>query len=129
MNITITGIRSPGELNDERLIMRVLSPVVEVGRYAVFRAEVEDESVTTNVSNVFWFPDGTVKKGDLVVLYTKNGVQKERVNKDGSTSHFYYWGMKEPFWNDPKFVAVLVQIDQWSSTVKLGDDQKSAAAS
>jgi hypothetical protein len=58
-----------------------------------------------------------VKSGDLIVLYTKRGVSKERVNKDGSTSHFYYWGLADPVWGLEDFVAVVVHIDQWQSTL------------
>lgn len=118
MNVKIRGVRNPGVLTDERLVLEVTAGPTDIGEFAVFRAGADEGSVTSNVSRVFWFPDGLVKARDLVVLYTKEGTSTVRVNKNGSTSHFYYWGLSEPIWRAENFVAVLTHIDQWESTLK-----------
>ncbi len=43
---------------------------VDVGAYAVFISGVSEEGKPTSGKKIaFWFPDGTVKKRDLVVLH------------------------------------------------------------
>jgi len=119
MNIKIIGVRNPGELDSERLVLRVTLAPTDVGEFAIFRAAIEDESVTTGISDVFWFPDKAVKAGDLIVLYTKTGTATDHVNKNGSTSHFFYWGVEKPIWQTDNFGAVLTHIDQWTSVLDL----------
>jgi len=120
-------IRDRGNLDAERL---VLGPAVatDVGEYAVFRAAAAGGSVTTDITNVFWFPDHPVKAGDTIVLYTKPGNRKERVNKDGSTSHFFYWGIASPIWTGPEYVAVIAHIDEWLSTLAANAETADSSA-
>jgi hypothetical protein len=91
MNTQRPYFRDPGTLASERLVLRI-NAATEIGEFAIFRAAAEDGSVTTEVTHVFWFPDKAAKAGDVVVLYTKEGANRERSNRDGSTSHFFYWG-------------------------------------
>jgi hypothetical protein len=119
MKLKIVAIRDAGDPHAERLVLRVTAASADIGQFAVFRAESSEASVTNKVSNTFWFPDGSGREGDRVVLYTKRGVQQDRVNKTGSTSHFYYWGLERPIWGTKEFVAVIVHIDEWASTIKL----------
>ncbi|MDZ7712749.1 MAG: hypothetical protein U5L06_06415 [Rhodovibrio sp.] len=78
MNLQNIAIRSPGDLNKERLVMRALTDL-DVGAYTIF-AVVGREGVPTNdLRHAFWFPDLSVKKNDLVVVYTKVGKHKKKL--------------------------------------------------
>jgi hypothetical protein len=69
MNLDISSFAQPGMLEQERLIMKARSDV-DVGAYAVFISGVSEEGKPTSGKKIaFWFPDGTVKKRDLVVLH------------------------------------------------------------
>jgi hypothetical protein len=122
MNIERPYIRDRGILQSERVVLRIVAPT-NIGEFAVFRAATADAAVTTDVSRVFWFPDGQAKSGDIVVLYTKEGINKERANKGGYTSHFFYWGLNQAIWEDPDVAAVVVHIDEWRSTLTAEDEK------
>jgi hypothetical protein len=128
MTIGRPYFRDGGKLEAERLVMRI-EDSIDIGEFAVFRTETNEGSVTTNVSRTFWFPDKATKAGDLVVLYTKAGSNKERPNKNGSTSHFFYWGMSEVLWDSPEFAAVVAHIDEWRSTLTPDEDTIDASLS
>jgi hypothetical protein len=81
--------------------------------------EPKTPTVSTAIKRLYWFPDKPVKKGDVVVLYSKKGAQSEKLNDDKSTSHFFYWGLSEPSWlEENKAAAVVAHLDDWE-TVKL----------
>ncbi len=113
MNIEINKITDAGSLEKERIIFNVLLDD-ELGFYGAFKTKkTGPTAVSSGIKATYWFPDRQVKKGDLVVLYSKSGVNTERNNKDGTTSHFFYWGMSDATWNDSEDSVVLFKIDEW----------------
>ena len=85
MNLKILGIMDAGIANKERLVLKVLRND-DIGYYVVFDTTfLEDGNVSNKVRHSYWFPDKEVQAGDLVVLYTKQGIMSERKQKDGST--------------------------------------------
>jgi len=114
MKVTFRAIRDEGIQEKEGIVFEVKEQD-EIGQYAVFRSvQLEGGKVSARVRNVFWFPDKKVNKGDLVVLYTKTGVQSEHKNDDGSISHFFYWGLGSPIWGDLNQVPILLVIAEWT---------------
>jgi hypothetical protein len=114
MIFEITNIVERGILAKERVIIKATREG-DIGRFAVFRAHTDSEGspLSGNVANCFWFSDKTVKAGDLVVLYTKEGIESEKLNDSGSTSHFFYWDLSEPLWDAADHVAILVNTSDW----------------
>lgn len=113
MHIEINKIVDPGVLEKERVVLKVLIDD-ELGFYGAFKSKKTGEkTISSKVTATFWFPDRYVKKGDIVVLYSKRGVNTERKNNDGTTSFFFYWGMNEPIWNKSEDSVVLFKIDEW----------------
>jgi hypothetical protein len=102
-------------------VLRVTS-AADIGEFLLLRSAADEGEVTTTITQVFWFPDRPVRSGDLVVLYTKSGAEKQRTNKNGSTSHFFYWGNPAPLWDKSEHVAVIAHLDEWNST--LAGDQE-----
>ena len=49
-----------------------------------------------------------------VALYTKSGSSKSLENKSGTTTHIFFWGLKEPVWNDAQDCAVLFEVNTWT---------------
>ena len=64
----------------------------------------------------YWFPDQKVKKGDTVVLYTRKGTYNTKTKSNGTTSHFFYWGLNNNVWNDEGDIALLFHIDNWQAS-------------
>jgi hypothetical protein len=75
--------------------------------------DAKNEAVYASVSHAFWFPDEAANEGDLIVVYTKSGKQGRKENGNGSSSHFFYWGLGVPLWNASGFAPVLLEIARW----------------
>ena len=112
MKLTISSITDKGDAQKERLLLRVLADI-DVGDYAIFRTIIRDGQATAAVEKVFWFPTKHVGAGDMVVLYSRQGVDKDRAQKGGGTVHFFYWDQDEPQWMDADFAPVLVHTPNW----------------
>jgi hypothetical protein len=116
MNLSISKVRFFGDLERERVIIEA-SKDAEVGRYLVLRARSDGATYFGGkLQASFWFPDGEIKAGDLVVLYTKRGKRSKKSNNDGTTSHFFYWGLETPVWG-PETAAVLVRTADWNAVI------------
>jgi hypothetical protein len=114
MRLQITSVADRGNGDKERIVMKATADI-DVGRFAIFRAGANDEGApTSDVADVFWFPDKAVKARDLVVLYTKAGKTSERPSKSGGTVHFFYWGRPNPLWSTSSGrIPVLVSTNDW----------------
>lgn len=113
MKLKITNIRDQGNLDKERVVMKVESGG-NVGEFLLAQSGYHDNSVTNGIHDTYWFPDKDVNTGDFVVLYTKHGVDREKPFKNVK-SHFFYWGRKQPMWIAGDRVAVLMHAPTWES--------------
>ncbi len=113
MRLLFRSIADRGDLDNERIIFKA-SANTDVGRYAIFRTSRNEDSATVDVKQTFWFVDKPVKAGDLVVVYTKEGVPTEKALASG-TAHFFYWGRKTPLWAKDDVAGVLVEAPQWET--------------
>jgi hypothetical protein len=115
MKLEISSFADPGNLQKERLVMKALSDI-DIGNYAVFISNVSDDGkATAGPKTAFWFPDGTVRAGDLVVLYTKAGQDSKKDLADGTTVHFYYWGITDVLWGRGDKTAVILRVAEWTN--------------
>lgn len=116
MNIEILGVKEKGNKNKERIVFKALSDL-DIGYYMVFFTEkLEENAFNGNAKHVFWLPNKEIKKGDLVVLYTKHGKESEKTNLNGDTSYFYYVGLENPFFNNSIKVPALIEVKAWITT-------------
>jgi hypothetical protein len=112
MTVQITSIADAGKLDKERVVMKVSSDD-DMTSYAVFAAFSGDMgALSGNIPNAYWFQAWQVKRGDFVVLYTKVGTESQKKNANGTTSHFFYWGLSFPLWTTGK-IAALVETPSW----------------
>lgn len=115
MNLKISGVRNAGELNKERLVLKVLKDD-DIGYYLVLDSTfTSDGSISNKVRHPYWFADKEVKSGDLVILYTKSGRESEKLTSNGSTSHFFYRGLDRTIWNKDGDCAVVLHINDWNT--------------
>ncbi len=113
MSIEIRHVRDAGELSKERVVLRVTADD-DIGRYILFDTTYYDDGTVSNaIRHSLWFPDKSVKSGDLVVAYTKVGTNSEKKNENGSTSHFFYMGLGRTIWNESSDGVVLVEAKTW----------------
>lgn len=114
MNLELRSIANKGEMERERLTFRVLSDL-DVGDFVVMQSGYVDGQVTTDIHHAFWFAYKPIEKGDLVVLYTKEGSTSSRPLKQRGTAHFFYWGLDRPIWQHDDRAAVLLAAPTWQS--------------
>ena len=112
MKIKLMYVKDRGDLERERIVMRATSKV-DVGQYALIEAGFEEDSVNVETGSCYWFSDQVIEKNDWVVLYTKSGENKEKLQKSGATAYFYYWDKKKPKWNTSSKVPVVLEVDSW----------------
>ncbi|TDY16939.1 hypothetical protein B0G81_8084 [Paraburkholderia sp. BL6665CI2N2] len=117
MKAQIKSFADPGVLPKERVVISVTADH-DIGKYLLLcSGKSKDGGPMAGKKDAFWFPDKPIKVGDRVVLYTKKGVRSEKKLDDGTTVHFFYWGLDAPLWNDDKNIAVLVQSAEWVSAL------------
>lgn len=114
MKLAIKYVREHGNLEKERIILKALDDV-NIGDYLLADTTyINDNEVSNMLRHTFWVPDKNVKKGDLIVIYTKRGSDSVKRNNSGTT-HFFYWGMKRTIWHIDEDAAALFHIGNWVS--------------
>ena len=116
MNIQIESIANPGDLQNERLVLKAMKDV-DIGDFILLHTGRRDDSPTTWVKNTYWFPNKAVKAGDLIVIYSKLGTQSEKELASGSKAHFFYWGQRYALWMGAESAGVVVNAAEWKSFI------------
>ena len=114
MRLELRSIISPGDLKNERLTFRALSDL-DVGDFLIAQSDFIDGGPTTHFDHTYWFPYKPIEKGDLVVVYTKVGVNRERVLEKGHTAHFFYWDLNKTIWDEVGKGALVLHAPTWQS--------------
>lgn len=114
MLIRVKYIRDAGNIDKERLVLQTIFDC-EIGNYltSVTTAMNNGASVLSSIKNTYWFPDGIIPSGALIVLYTKQGTNSVKENNDGSKSFFYYRNKVAPVFSEPNSCAVIFEINKW----------------
>lgn len=114
MKILINYVKDAGDLSNERVVLKVLDNI-NIGNYLIAETTyVAEGEVSEELRYVFWLPDKQVSKGDLVVVYTKEGNNKARKNKSGNKTHFFYWGLDRTVWKKEDDAVTLFLIENWT---------------
>jgi len=114
MKIDIKSIADKGNLEKERLVLKVKSDI-DIGDYLVIQAGFHGGEVSTGTFNTCWFPYKSIAAGDLVVLYTKSGKENEKELKSSNKAHFFYWGLSSALWANNDRAPVLLHAPEWIS--------------
>lgn len=100
MKVKIVGVYSPGDIEKERVHLKIVEDKVNIGRYAVMDHTFNAEGELIDIGrHVFRFKSQDIKKADHIILYTKVGKYHTKIREDKTTAHFIYWGRKAPVWN------------------------------
>ncbi|MDR9774322.1 hypothetical protein RJJ65_16950 [Rhizobium hidalgonense] len=121
MSLILRSYRDEGVLASERVVM-LANADCDVGEFLLLKSIFSRGEVYPGGASAYWFPDALVKKGDYVVLYTKEGSTKNKVSDSGQTTHFFYWGMSHPQWATKHAAAVLMHVNRWTKLDPRNDD-------
>lgn len=109
MKIEIDYIKDANDSEKERVVLKVNQPT-NLGGYIIAESiQVGENAISSEIKNSYWLPDQELKIGDLVVLYTKKGEKSSVLNKDGSTTYFYYLGLNNPLFSEEKTGVILFE--------------------
>lgn len=114
MKLKLRSIISAGKLSQERLTLRAETDL-ELGDFIVAQNGFIEDSPTTVLMHSFWFPYVEVERGDLVILYTKEGESRTKSLSTGKTAHFFYLGLSNSIWDDANNAAVVLHAPTWEA--------------
>jgi hypothetical protein len=114
MKLQIRSVKDHGDVKKERIVLEALGDT-NVGTYIVSDTTYySDKEISNELRHVFWIPDKQVEGGDLVVVYSRSGKNKTEKNKNGNSTHFFYWGLDKTVWNKNGDAAVLFSLSDWA---------------
>ena len=113
MKIKILGIKDAGNLEGERIIL-IAEEDVDLGDYMTcYVKETSATTISTDIQSPFWFPNVKLRKGDRVVVYTREGQRGRKVSDDGSTLYFYYRNHNETLCRDVAMGGIVLEVQDW----------------
>ncbi|PRB51154.1 hypothetical protein CQ009_12780 [Pseudomonas sp. MYb2] len=116
MKLRIDSVHGHGDHKEERVRLTALEDC-NLHYYMISDATFAESGRLSNKHrHSKWFNSKEVKKGDRVVLYTRNGTDVTVKGDDGVVWHKVYWGLSSGVWNDDGDAAVLIRIGAWNST-------------
>lgn len=124
MDLKIKQAKDTGNVEKERVILEVKADT-DIGKYIFVKTEeLTETTMASDLLHPFWLPDKQVKKGDLVVIYTKKGTAREKVSASAKTSHFLYLGQSTPLWTNKKDIALLLHLDEMEHHMPIKHSEK-----
>lgn len=116
MKLEIVRTLDRGVANKERLWLKALVPA-DLQYFIVFDTTYTAANTISNLQrHAYWFKETQVNPGDSIVLYTKKGTQSSTKNQDGTTTHFFFWGLDKTIWNRAEDCAVLFEVSSWATS-------------
>ncbi|MCK4227623.1 hypothetical protein J2N90_04220 [Enterobacter asburiae] len=117
MNIRVLNVVGHGELDKEHIVL-TSNAQANLWDYILSDSTYHgDGSVSNKHRHVFDFDELaaiTLKKDDLVLLFTKNGKFGIHTLPSGAKAYFIYWGLNETVWNKDGDEAILIKVSERS---------------
>lgn len=108
MELEIIDILDKSDLNHERVVLKV-NEYCNCWPFIIFR----NNGIRAD-SKPFIFPNMNLEKGDIITLYTKNGIERKDRLTNGLKNHILYWGLKNSIWGTDNCVALLIKIEEFN---------------
>jgi len=116
MDLEIRAVHGHGNHTEERVHM-VATAKCNLAHYMLADSTyLPNGKLSNKLRHTYWGLDLELNRGDSVVLYTRDGDQSKRLQPDGSTVHFLYWGLHRAVWNDAGDLACLIWTPNWKAT-------------
>ena len=116
MKMKVMGIRNPGDIQNERVVLELLEDV-EIGNYiSFFSKDLGGEVISAKMLYPLWLPNKKLSAGDRVVVYSRDGEKCEKKTDEGRTVFFVYRGLISAVCEADKIRASLMEISDWETT-------------
>src|SRR2546423_187267 len=116
MNIRVIDAKYKGDINEERVVIKVLVDT-NAYYYVIFYATLapDKQAIMLPPIDMIWLPNAPVKKDDLIIVYSKKGTYSTKINEDNSTSHFFYLNNDKPMLVSNMDCVVVGELDYWET--------------
>lgn len=109
MRLQLNKIKDLQDADNRRLIINVAEDC-DLGHYILMlNPNVDGESFSSDIKATKWLDNMLVKKGDMVVVYFKEGDLKKKENEDGSATYFLYWPIQDYLKDWQRYTLVLLE--------------------
>ena len=114
MDMISRGVKDAGKIEDERVVIDVLADT-NLGNYitSIVR-ETGAETISSKMISPVWFPSISVKTGDKVVVYSRNGERGKKSMTTGGTVYFFYRNCIKPLCDDARKGVLLMSLSDWN---------------
>jgi hypothetical protein len=72
-------------------------------------------TISNKLRHQYWFASKEIKKDDYIFLRTGSGTNRSFANNANSTTHEFFWGLKEPIWNNTGDAGILFALEGWQT--------------
>lgn len=114
MEIEIVEVKGCGDIDEERVTLKVLGDSVRTWDYAIIDNTYDADGISNKHRHLYYFDDErpyeVLNEGDLIHLYTKSGNNRV-LSKDDKKVCYYYWGLKKSIWNKDGDKVSLLEIE------------------
>ncbi|EQC2549891.1 hypothetical protein ACY3NT_004875 [Enterobacter sichuanensis] len=113
MSLKISVVKNAGELEKERLIIKVTADCNLID-FMVMDCTYDDDGESSNKHrHVYIFPEKEVHADENIILYTRCGTNKTGVwnSENDTVTHRFYWGMDTTVWNGDGDEALILEYD------------------
>lgn len=124
MKVRLAKILDYGDSENERILIEV-SDDCDLGNYILALSNVVDEnSISNKIESVYWLENKELKKGDIVVVYTKRQGSsiKKIVNNSGVTSYFLFWNLDTTLSNKQDKKVVCLETTWTTMKIENSDE-------
>jgi hypothetical protein len=115
MNLEIVEIVGCGDLDEERVVIRSLCNH-NVGNNFIFSTKKhQNGGVCADIVYAYWFRNRDIKQNDILEVYTKEGIDYDYQNPDGTTTYVIYRDIDKPIFTTNLNTAVVMEQGQWKT--------------
>lgn len=117
MDLQIDKVIDNGTQSTERILLNVIADC-DLSYYVITDTTFTTPThVSNKLRHMYWFVAKKVKKGDKIILYTKNGNDTETPLNNGlNKTYTFYWDLKNSVWNNTGDSAILFNLKSWKVT-------------
>ncbi len=120
MKLKISSIHGHGDASKEYVVLDVNEDCIASYYIIADTTYTSPGYISNKHRHVHRFVRADLKAGDVVILYTRVGSDEVKKHPDGSATHYRFWNLKTPVWNDDGDGAILFEINDWK-TSKVAD--------
>lgn len=118
MNLKLIEVQYAGDIEKECVVI-ITKEDDDLNKYMVVDNTYNNEGEPSNKHRhlyKFQFPKSDVKKGDFVVLYSKEGENIVKPHSSGNCQqHYIFWNSQNPIWNKDGDRCHLIRIEEMQS--------------